>query len=225
MKGVKGYGSSPRGSLDRGPGLRYNASMTFLELDAPPRTRGRAPATVEQLSRRDLTQADLALLASGRGSVPVAISALRERHHHLARVLAQGMEVVDAAAVTGYSISRISILRHDPTFIELMAHYREVENSAFADFTERASQITMTAMDALLDKLEDDPNSIPDTMKLEIAKFGADRTGHAPVQKNVNINANVDLGTRLSLARKRVAAERLTVIGVEAPGGEPSNGE
>lgn len=198
--------------------------MTFAELDIAPRTRGRASIPLQVDYVREMRETDLALLASSRGSVPPAIKELRERHHSLARLLAQGMKDAECSAVTGYSVSRISILKHDPTFIELVAHYRQQEDSLLADFSARAGQMTLTAMDALLDKLENDPDSMPDTMKLELAKFGADRTGFGPQSKQTNVNINVDLGSRLAAARKRVAQQKVIDAEFrEVPRGTPSD--
>lgn len=190
--------------------------MEIAELDfGRIRTRGRAKAPTALKRIRELGEADLALLASSRESVPPPLTTqLRERHHALARCLAQGMADGDCSAVTGYSLSRISILKHDPSFIELLAHYRKVENSLLADFTERATQVSMTALDIIADRLEADPDTIPLGQALEIVKQMADRTGHAPVQKSVNLNANVDLGNRLASARKRLS-QTLTVTAVE----------
>jgi hypothetical protein len=114
------------------------------------------------------------------------------------------MTHAEAAIITGYDLSRISILKGDPSFQELLAYYRECENEALADFTARATDLTLTAMDALQDALEDSENPMPASMVLEVAKFAADRTGHAPVTKSLNVNVNADLGNRLDAARKRL---------------------
>lgn len=182
--------------------------MAAAQLSLAPRTKGRAtvPLVVELVG--ELTPADLTLMASER-EVPTAtplIQKLRDRHHHLASCLAQGMTDAEASAITGYDISRISILKNDPSFKALLADKRCIENATLAEFTARASVLALTAMNNLQEKLEDDANPLPASMELEIAKSFADRTGHAPVQKSLNINANVDLGSRLSEARKRLQA-------------------
>jgi hypothetical protein len=41
-------------------------------------------------------------------------------------------------------------------------------------------------------------------MLLEITKVLADRTGHAPVTKSVQVNVNADVGTRIEAARRRL---------------------
>lgn len=181
--------------------------MAAEPVSLAPRTRGRATAPVEIELVRELTQGDLALLASER-EIPVAptlIAKLRDRHHSLARVLAQGMSDSEASAITGYDPSRISILKNDPTFKALLMDYRRIEDHLQADFQERTSVLATTAIANMQDALEDDESPLPVSMVLEIAKFAADRTGHAPVTKTFNVNANVDLGSRMGAARKRLA--------------------
>lgn len=179
-------------------------TVAELDISMVPRTRGRAarPLYVEFL--RDLTPADIALLASERGIVAKPVQRLRDRHHSLARCLAQGMSNNEACAVTGYDPSRISILMGDPAFKDLLAHYRKIEDSLMGEFTDRATTLTLTAMNELQDRLEDKPEDISTGMLLEVVKTGADRIGHAPVAKSVNINANINLGDRLQAARKRI---------------------
>lgn len=174
------------------------------ELDIGPRGRGRASKAIEASVVRALAPSDLALLASERGTVSRPIARLRDRHHSLARCLARGMTNAEAAIITGYDPSRISVIKGDPSFKELLEYYRAEENQALADFTQRATDLTLTAMDALQEALEDEENPMPASMVLEVAKFAADRTGHAPVTKSLNVNVNADLGNRLDAARKRL---------------------
>src|SRR5262245_47529587 len=77
---------------------------------------GRAAKPVFAQVTRPLREADLALLSSERGIQPVALKRITERHHALARCLATGMSATEASIVTGYSPSRISILKDDPAF-------------------------------------------------------------------------------------------------------------
>lgn len=190
--------------------------MAFADqLDIAPRTKGRGvkPLTVELV--RELGQSDLALLASERHTTPPLIVRLRERHHALARCLAQGLKDAECSAITGYDPSRISILKRDPSFQKLVEDYRSIEAGLAADFTERAALLSLTAMGNLQDRLEDDANPLPASMELEIAKTFADRTGHAPVQKSVNMNVNAELGTRLNAARKRLEGAQAVITSVE----------
>lgn len=176
----------------------------FDELSLAPRIKGRTALNLSCEYLRDLVPADLNLLSAERGTKPPAIKQLRDRHHSLARCLAQGMKDSEASAVTGYDPSRISILKGDPMFRELVAHYAANESAAFADFQERATTLAISAMAKLQDSLENEDEAVSDSMALEIAKFAADRTGNAPVAKSINVSVNTDLGNRLAAARKRV---------------------
>lgn len=180
--------------------------MTVAELELVENLRlsGRAPVAVEARVCGELGESDLALLASERGSRPRPIAKLRDRHHALARCLAQGMRDSEAALITGYDPSRISILKGDPTFRKLVEDYKDIKAEAFADFHERASTLAVSAVNELQDRLEEVPESFQNEDLLEIMKATADRTGHAPVSKSVAIHANVDLGQRLNAARERL---------------------
>lgn len=176
-------------------------------LQLAPRTKGRASAPLAHEFAGEVTAGDLALLASEREvpATPVVIR-LRDRHHALARCLANGMTETEASIITGYDISRISILKRSPAFAGLVEDFKKIDAGLQAEFMVRATTLTMTAMDRLQEALEDDEKPMSPAMALEIGKFGADRTGHAPVQKSLNINASVDLGSRMAEARKRLAA-------------------
>jgi hypothetical protein len=192
--------------------------MTVVaELDMrPKRLLGRQPRPPETAFVRELVEADMALLTAERGTQkPVEIKSLRERHHALARCLSRGASDADAAAMTGYTVSRISILRSDPTFAELMAHYQGVKDFAFADFQERASAVAIDSLNIIADRIEEDPEAISTGQALEIVKQLADRTGHSPLTRTQNTNVNVDLTARLTAARNRVAA----AYNVPDPGG------
>lgn len=154
---------------------------------------------------RELEESDLVLLQSARGSKPPTIRAIRERHHALARCLALGLKQEEAARTCGYCISRVSILMADPTFKELVTFYTNEANAAVADFQDRATQVALTALDIVAERLEDTPEDVSTGQALEIAKVLGDRTGHAPVTRNLNANVNIDLAGRLERAKQRIA--------------------
>jgi len=191
-------------------------------LDIAPRLGGRAPASLEAEALRELTLSDLALLQVERGTRAPSIKKLRDRHHALARCLAQGMKNSEASAVTGYDPSRISILLADPTFQDLLEHYKKVENSHFADFTTRATLLSLDALNELQERLEDDPESFTQGDLRELIKLTADRTGHAPVQKVQQTNINVELGGRLAQARARIIEARQSLL-AEGSAGSPTS--
>lgn len=166
--------------------------------------KGRAAKVIAAERVRDLTPADLALLESERGVSSRPLVRLRDRHHSAARCIANGMSNPETSSITGYDTAYLSVLKSDPSFKELVAHYQTCADAAQADFLTRATGLSLTAMNNLQEMLENDAEPLAPGMQLEIAKFAADRIGHAPVQKNVNVNVNAELGSRLDAARRRL---------------------
>src|SRR5262245_34162476 len=99
--------------------------------------RGRPQADLEATFVRELTQSDLTLLDQPRGVFSRPISKLRDSHHALARALAAGMKPGEASLITGYSLSRISVLQADPTFRELLEFYRSSTDEIYASLHDR----------------------------------------------------------------------------------------
>lgn len=169
------------------------------------RTVGRAKASVEAAVDGLIDEGDLELIAGPRGADPApAISKLRERHHALARHLAEGKTPGEAALLTRYTQSRVSILLGDPAFRDLVEHYRANVNAEFVDFQRKLSELAIDAAHVLQERLEDAPDEISDAMLLRVVEVGADRTGHGPSQKS-EVNVRIGLASRLSEARARVA--------------------
>lgn len=152
---------------------------------------------------RSLTEADVALLATERGIQPSSIKKLTDSHHALARCLATGMKDVEASAITGYTPSRISVLRDSPLFAELVSHYHSVPDTTLADFQERMLSVGLTAVEELKDRLENEPEKIGTATLIEAVKSLADRTGHGPQTKSTNLNVTVSLASRVAEGRRR----------------------
>lgn len=121
---------------------------------------------------------------AGIKSVP--IKELRQSHHMLARVMAQGISDQEVSVICGYSISRISILKSDPTFQELLEYYKDMETKNYAvaraDMHERLASLGFDAIETLHDKLRDDPDSFDPKTLLLVVEATADRTGHGKTQ-------------------------------------------
>jgi len=154
--------------------------------------RGRAAQPALVLGVRELTVEELAHASmTPEGSGTPALKSLRQSHHQLARVLAQSLTDTEASAITGYSPSRISILKRDPSFLELLEYYKAMEaeqsKTARADMHERLASLGFDAVEVLHEKLVDDPDSFDPKTLLAIVEATADRTGHgktATVQHN-----------------------------------------
>jgi hypothetical protein len=170
---------------------------------------GRRPEPLEAEVERELTPEDIEFLNTNRGSRHPTLRSLRSRHHALARCIASGMKDYEASAATGYDVARISILKSDPMFQDLIWHYRDTVEAEYADLHQRLSHLSLVAAEELLDRLEDDPADISINALSELVKMGADRTGHGPQTKSQNTHLHVvNIADRLDAARRRVSANR-----------------
>ena len=165
---------------------------------------------------RSLTEADVALLATERGIQPSSIKKLTDSHHALARCLAAGMSNAEASSITGYTPSRISVLRDSPLFVELVEHYKKNAESSLADFQGRMLSVGLTALDELKDRLETEPEKIGTATIIEAVKALADRTGHGAQTKSTNVNISVSLASRVAEGRRR-AQELSTRVSPHVP--------
>lgn len=178
-----------------------------LDLDIAPRTRGNVTRPVAAEFLRELTPADIEQLSEHRGSTPPAITRLRDSHHSLAMALADGLSEGLAAEVAGYSVSRVSILKADPTFVELIEHYRnEKTRPEMTDLAKRMLVLGRDSVDELQRRLEETPDSFENGDLLQIVAKTADRTGFGPQAKSLNVNVHVGLADGLAAARARIRA-------------------
>lgn len=168
---------------------------------------GRQAKQVTAEFSRALTPADFAL---ARASGPIQakpLAKIRDSHHSLARVLATGTSEGDASIITGYSPSRISVLKADPQFQELLEFYRSTATQVVADFRARMADMGMDALTEMRDRLQENPEDFSSSLLKDIVRDMADRTGHAPQrQGGVAVQINVGLTDRMKNARERVAA-------------------
>jgi hypothetical protein len=181
-----------------------------MNLDIPLRLSGRAAKPLVAVELRELDTSDLALLSIERGTEAVPIKRLGERHHSLARLLAQGTSPGKAAIIVGLCNSRVSVLKSDPTFIALVEFYREKVDIAYSDMHSTLAGLSLDATLVLRERLEDNPDEITVGQLLEITKMGADRTGFGP-KSSQDLNVNVGLASGMQAARERVEARRRTI--------------
>jgi hypothetical protein len=168
---------------------------------------------------RELTASDLGLLATERSIQPTHVQRITERHHALARCLATGMSATEAGLCTGYTASRISVLRGDPSFEELIAFYTQAKDVKVRDLNEKLVDVASEAAAILLDRMDLDPDKLNEDFLLDAVKVGADRTGFGPKQTNVNVNVN--MGDKMKIARERATLMSPSL----APSGTVVDGE
>lgn len=178
-----------------------------LDLDTVVRTRGRAAVALTASTVRELEEADIALLAVEKGSGTSPVKRLSERHHALARAIASGIGEGEAAIICGYALSRVSILKNDPAFKELLAFYSAERDRAFRSVQDKLAGIASDALDELQTRIEDEPEKLTVGQLLNIVTMGTDRTGNGP-QSTQNVNVNEGLAMRMDAARARLAERR-----------------
>lgn len=144
--------------------------------------QARRPTTVGagvflEFSRNlDESDLDLVLNPPPKGITTSPLSRLRNSHHMLARLLAEGRGNSEAALVTGYSPSRISILRGDPAFASLVEYYSTQVEAKYLDVHERLAMLGLSSVDELQERLENDPDSYSNKDLMALAEFALDRS-------------------------------------------------
>lgn len=183
-------------------------------MDLGLRTTGRSskPLVAEVLG--EIEMFDLESLSEERGVQAPQILKLRERHHSLARLIAEGKKPGEAALLCRLSQSRVSILLSDPAFMDLVAHYRELVNVEFVDFQKKLAELGIDAATVLQERLEDKPDELSDSLLLQLVQVSADRTGHGPSQKT-ELNVKIGFANRLTEAKERSLVAYKDVTPVE----------
>ena len=188
-----------------------------MRLDLDTIRPGRKPAPLTAAVTRPLEAADLAALSEPRGTTAPELKRVTERHHALARALASGLSEGEAAALVGYSQSRVSILKDSPAFRELLELYRDQRDTQFAEFHALLAGLATDAALELRERLENDPEELSVGQLMDILRTGADRTGYGPTSKQ-ETTVRVDLSARLEAARQRaIEAQAIDVTPPEDP--------
>jgi hypothetical protein len=159
------------------------------------------PLTVSAV--RPLDEFDLALVGTGPTVKPSPLARLGARHHALAKALADGMRPGIAAATYGYCLSRVSILQSDPSFDELVAHYRAEAEHDYARVHERLTGIAVDALDEIDKRLQETPDQISTGTLAKLVELTTDRTGHGK-KGETEVNINIGFADRLRAARERI---------------------
>lgn len=145
-----------------------------------------------------------------RGRAPAA-KRFRDSHHMIARLFAMGLRSGEVASRTGYSLARVSLLRNDPAFDELVSAYRsdvdEEWRESVDEYFELISANRTISARLINDKLtEAEPDDVSFRELVNIHADAADRTGYP--KRSVAVNVNVDFAAQLDRAIKRSAEQR-----------------
>jgi hypothetical protein len=161
--------------------------MAMVEIGS---NRGRdASHTADFL--RPLVQADLPwILSPPKGPAPEPLKQLRARHHSAARLIAEGRSMSEVSAITGYALSRISILKHSPDFVELVAHYKSIKDALYLDVHARRADLAASVIDELQDRLEENPEKfspgqLTDLLKVALPEQAESTGGTRGIDINI----------------------------------------
>jgi hypothetical protein len=143
---------------------------------------------------------------------PSVVKRLRDHHHLVARLVAEGRRTNDIAAEVGLSVSRVSILKGDPSFQQLVEMYRmnynQLREAAFADVQKKLALLEANAIDGMNERYEDEPENISHEQMRADAEFASDRLGRGKISKNVNFNVSQPLAEVHE--QRRLRADRLS---------------
>lgn len=163
------------GLLERGPLVPSRLNLG----------RGRTAMPVSAEYVRDLALEDLIELGSAESGIQaIPVKELRNNHHAIAKLLAQGAKTGEVSVILGIGVSRISILQSDPAFIELLAYYQDLSTEQFtrhaADLAQMLHGLGADSIATLHERLLDRPDSFAVKDLADIVRLTADRTGHGP---------------------------------------------
>lgn len=155
-------------------------------------------------SVRPITKADLEALR--QPSSRVRLLKIRDAHHIIARLCVLGLTNREIASETGYSESRISIIKSAPAMVELIARYRATDDEKFAasrdqyydDVVSAGRKAWRKINDALEADDDNEVTEIPLDKLLKVASDSADRVGYH--KRSTKENINIDFAARLELA-------------------------
>ena len=157
------------------------------------KTKGRKLSALELEILGPIEPQDL--IAREEGGLPTSeaptIATLRGIHHEIAQLLAQGLSETEVSAITSYSLSRISILKRDPSFKDLVAFYQKQKTEQFVDVQKRLATLSLDAIGEIQERLAEKPDSISTSQLIELSKVTLDRAGYSPVAKSQNISVSM----------------------------------
>jgi len=143
---------------------------------------------LEESDLRELamTAIDAAAARPEEEDDPSDLKKVREKHHSVARMIANGLTQRMVSKLCGYTEGYISVLLNSPAMQELVELYRIQNGAAAQVITEKLKTVGLKAVEKLEQKLEADELNNQDL--LGMAKLGLDRGGHGPTSTQHNVN-------------------------------------
>lgn len=169
--------------------------------------QGRMLKRPEIFGVRELTQEEVETAPRAKTPGP---KVLRDHHHRIARLFAMGMRNGEIAQLTGFSPTRLHIIRQSPAMDQLVEDYRKDVHGEWREevkgYYEEADRLRTNSLRQIgqqLDSADETGEALPISTLLRIHDSLADRTGYPKRKENVNLN--IDFADRLEKARLRSA--------------------
>lgn len=134
-----------------------------------------------------------------RGHVVPHVKRLSQRHHMVARLIAQGVPVGETAIIAGYTPQRVTMLKADRAFRQLVEFYKGKVDEVYIDRHKALAGLSADAIIELHERLEEEPGQFSTNQLLDIIKTAGDRSGLGP-----SVTVNVGIADRLNAARRRI---------------------
>lgn len=149
---------------------------------------------------------------------PRPVDRIRQKHHLLARYLAKGHAIVDAAMLSGYSSGAARVLENDPAFQDLLRYYTKELEEYKEQLIVKLEAISIEAADELMDRLSDETlrAKMSVTQLERLVVLASDRLGLAPQRAAAEVNINVNIASRLDAANRRLRLIETPVIEMAA---------
>lgn len=190
-----------------------------------PLNRGVIGSKLKLGQPRILTRDDLALLAEKRPKIP-APQRYRDPHHRLARLIAMGHRIKQAAELAGYSYQRVMNLMPDPGFKELIAQYRTMVNEEFKEANDEFYSMAVSNMHKAerqiaehFDRSDEEGELLPLGQLTTLAADAKDRFGYEKKKQQTNLNINADFASMLEKAIAR-SGKQIDVPAVRREGAQ-----
>lgn len=226
-------------TIGAGRRLRLDAPIATMLARADVQERAAEPAegalegmkpfeivSIEPLDQKGLEVLQrLSSFISGTRAAPSSFSTktMKLRHHQLARMLAAGVKLKEAAAAAGMHAQTAHLLQASPAFQNLLVSYMQLFDQATMDYKQKLEAAAGVAVTELHDRLVSSPETFNNETLRRTVETLSDRTGHGPTSKVVSASMALtpaDLrALKLGLAPAVVSAE------VVEPAKEPDRGE
>ena len=146
---------------------------------------------------------DVATLSEARGTKPLPLQRLSNRHHVLAEAVASGKSTSECAILAGLTASRVSVLKGDKTFQDLVAWYRTQAARGHDLMRGELIGLSFDSVTEARRRVEEEPDQVSTDELIRLGQLGLDRTGYGP-KREESKTLTLNFGDRLNAARKRV---------------------